>query len=56
MLLMLAQETGQILLVVAVILAALILFALTIFFFSYGFLWIKALLSGAHVSISDCRR
>jgi len=54
MLLMLAQQSGgEIVVVLAILIAVIVLMAFLVFFFSYGFLYIKALLAGAHVGIFE---
>jgi len=51
---MLAQEGPmQLILVVLILVAIFVVLALLIFFFSYGFLWLRALLAGAHVGILE---
>jgi len=50
----LAQQGGvEALLVVLILVAVIVVIALLVFFFSYGFLYIKALLAGAHVGIFE---
>jgi len=50
---MAAQEWLGPLLVVLVLVGSVILIALLIFLFSFGYLWLKALAAGAHVRIID---
>ena len=49
----LAQEGGDTLLIVVGLFMAIIVIALMVFFFNYGFLYIKALLADAHVGIFE---